>query len=339
MSLASIHALVIAGVLGSNAGTAEALASLGGNSDDSIFNDSAPLVAGRWRLSSCIEGVRGGTFGVLEELNGLEMEERSGGGSKPKKDFIRLLRLLLLLVVETLSLSSLGNGEDGGSGGGMGGGGSGGGMVGMLFCLSTLLALPLTLLGNGGVDPSSSKPPSLAMELSLLATLLMGGSVGGASDMALFRFSVPSLVCGRKSPSRLGWADRAGLGGSSKSKVICKGETRGFPLPLDAVLWWGNCGGGSGRGRGDVCCCCCCCCCWRGWSGGWTAMPSPFCVARSCCLRFFENIMNPLPNACAVVGREQVLVWRFPYACPWMSRALFHITCELFPAQYFGVRQ
>ena len=84
-----------------------------------------PLVPGRDGGSRCTIGTTGGggggILGTDDELDGRGKESRSGrsgGGSKPKKDFIRLFRLLLLLDVEMLSLSKR---MAGGSGGGIGG--------------------------------------------------------------------------------------------------------------------------------------------------------------------------------------------------------------------------
>jgi len=254
LSLASIQALVIAGVPVSKADTAGDAGSFAGNRDDFIFSSSPALVAGRKRVSPCIEGCSGGILGVPEELEGLDIAPKSGGGSKPKNDFILLFRLLLLLDTDALSLSNLD--IDGGSGGGIGGGG--GGRPGDAILLVSDPFLLGFLGGIGAPDPSSSTPPSLASELSLLATLLISGNIGGASPIPLFLPTTPSLVCGRPSPSKLGLyslrllPDSAGLGGSSKSNVICSGLTSGFPLPADVVLECGGCG--CRRGGGRNCC-------------------------------------------------------------------------------------
>ena len=192
MSLASIHARVMAGDSESNAGNAGEGGSRGGNRDDSIWSDRPALVAGRAGGSRGIEGSvgAGGILGTPEELDGRGMESRSGGASSPNSDLIRLFRRLLLLEVEMLSLSKR-----------MGGGGSGGGMggsFGLLFFFCNFVR-PLA----EGVDRPDSASDSL-LSVLLLATRGICGNMGASPNippLPLFRADdSPSLVCGRASP-------------------------------------------------------------------------------------------------------------------------------------------
>ena len=163
-----MKALVIAGVASDReiGGDGE---SFGGKREDSIrgvlpFEAVAGLSSRVW-----------GSLGKLEELEGREKDRKSGGGSKPRFDFMPLP----LLFVDMLSLSSLAAGIVGTEGGGI--------LASLLslsiFCTDGLGGRPLgTLsLSSPPTTPCRSPSPSLSLLCSFrLATLKMGGSIGGA---------------------------------------------------------------------------------------------------------------------------------------------------------------
>jgi len=127
----------------------------------------------------------------------------------------------------------------------------------VLFLLPALNALTLSL---SCLAPRPASPPAsegcereLAVLCCRLAIRGIGGSIGGCSPMVLFPFaaapgSSPSLVRGRETLSLLGRKEsmeRVLVAGglSSKSKVICKGLTRGGGMVLVGAGMWLRVGG------------------------------------------------------------------------------------------------
>lgn len=234
---------------------------MGGSTGDSVLRSGAgnreDSILGV--LPAEVAGLESGTFGTIgpDELDGLENDRKSGGGSKIGLD-ITMLFLLFLLDTDTLSLSSLALAltllalaSDAIASLAVNDRKSGGGskiglditMLFLLFLLDTEMlslssfAFVFLLPASAPASSSATSCVGLPSGSFRLATLGMGGSTGGARLTPLILNPLPSLVCGlRLSGLGLPANDEfVGTGGMSKSKFICKGLTSGAVVEVVVV--------------------------------------------------------------------------------------------------------